>query len=183
MVKFFGAGVDKEDMYDPVILLSVLNDIEQKTKNGSISRQDLGYEDSAHKTALDYLYSGFFLDWGTGNGPSVIFRVNFQGQKLRYDLEKQIQQEREQQKENQDVAETQQDTAAIRRMTHTLLKVGLAGLAVALATLAITISQCNRHEKATVQTKQAVEQSAPLSTHQTINEEHRDTCELQESDW
>jgi len=74
-------------MYDPVILIAVLDDIEQKTKKDSVGRKDLNPNDDPQYTwALDYLMGGNFVEWSIGHFPAVFFGVSHQGKKLRYEL-------------------------------------------------------------------------------------------------
>ena len=160
-------------MYDPVILISVLDDIEQKTRNGSIPRTKLNYNDQKQQQALDYLLDERFVSCNMVDVPTTIYRVTFTGYKFRHELKKQLQNEQEQIKlaeqqrqANKDVAETRKDTAAIRRMTLAILKIGLTGLAVALVGLAVTISQCDRPVNSTLSPKQPAKQSAPAQVQQ-----------------
>ena len=146
-------------MYDPAILIAVLDDIEQKTKGGSVSRKKLNPSgDRQYSRALDYLMEGYFVEWSVGHHPAVFFRLSKEGEKLRYELREGL----DQAAKATETEKKQQRRAVVDRFLV------LAGVLVAVAAL---FSQCVRFggqsAEETVLPDIPVEKISPATAEQT----------------
>ena len=127
-------------MYDPKILLAILDEVEHRTKDKPIATADLKYDDHRYIKALHYLCDVNAFDYVEGT--ILIEGIGMEGVKLRYSLEKDIEQVRTLQLHTK-ALEVQMETLKAQkiasRWTALCAIVGTGALILSTATLLYTV--------------------------------------------